>query len=156
MEITIDSELDNLEIWLKYVTRNADRKMVKKIVRATALEFIGRAIKRTPVDTGRARAGWTALMQIEGLPLPMGGGGSFNASDAQKGLGESSAKVTDDYVEVVNGVPYIVQLEYGSSAKEPAGMVRISLYEMTGRSVDDIEAFEDLLKDANRHANWHH
>ncbi len=36
------------------------------------------------------------------------------------------------YVELINGVPYIIYLEYGWSQSAPAGMLRVSMREMRG------------------------
>ena len=93
---------------------------------------------RHPVDTGRARAAWYA--SIQGL------GGNFDFDSGIKGKNavaqgkkEGSFKnnlksfVGEKYVELINGVPYILFLEYGSSLTAPAGMVRISMRKMTGR-----------------------
>ena len=158
MDVTIDSELDHLGVWMKHVTRHMDRDLVKKTARTFALEFVKRAIMRTPVDTGRARGGWTALMRMEGVPVPPDTRNSKNFSEEKfrKGEGESSARITDKYVEVINNVPYIMRLEYGhSQSQAPAGMVRISLREL--RSDRDLpknllKMFEELLEKSNRTA----
>jgi hypothetical protein len=159
MDVTIDSELDEMSVWLKDMTRRMDRDMAKKATRAYALEFLKRAIKRTPVDTGRARGGWTALMKMERVPIPPNTSGSKNYSEEEfrKGESESSAFVTDDYVEIINSVPYIVRLEYGHSRSgAPAGMVRISLFEIRQRDNTLFEEFEDILRESNRAAGWGH
>lgn len=39
---------------------------------------------------------------------------------------------SDKYVMMINGVDYIVFLEYGGSQQAPMGMVRISMRKMTG------------------------
>lgn len=37
------------------------------------------------------------------------------------------------WIEIVNGVRYIIFLEYGYSKQAPAGMVRVSMRELTGQ-----------------------
>ena len=69
--------------------------------------------RRTPVDTGNARSGWT----IERL----------------EGNGETVWKIT-------NSVGYAVYLEYGWSKQAPAGMLRVSLLELEQRLVRAVEA----------------
>jgi len=93
---------------------------------------------RHPVLTGRARAAWHA--SVVGL------GGNFNFDSGIKGVNEVSRGkkegafknnlknfVGEKYVTLINAVPYILFLEYGSSLQAPAGMVRISMRRMTGR-----------------------
>ena len=97
---------------------------------------------RHPVDLGRARAGWYASMN--GL-LPSAAG-TFNWAKGvkkdvpgaiNKGIKEGSFKDGlsgfGKYVELINGVDYIVFLEYGYSAQAPAGMVRIAIQKMKGQ-----------------------
>lgn len=94
---------------------------------------------RHPIDTGRARAAW--------YPSVVGLNGTFNFDSGknikkeavEKGKTEGSFKdntksiIGEKYVELINGVPYILFLEYGWSKQAPAGMVRISMRKMTGR-----------------------
>ena len=94
------------------------------------------------VDTGRARAGWHT--GISGLHS--GYANRFNWSKdvkttGTKGIPEGKAKGSfksnltgnNKYVELINGVDYIVFLEYGYSKQAPAGMVRIALEKMRGQ-----------------------
>lgn len=57
-------------------------------------------VEATPVDTGQARASWRISKTQEGEIFKW---------------------------RIVNGVPYIIFLEYGSSKQAPQGMVRINL-----------------------------
>ena len=70
--------------------------------------------RRTPVDTGNARSGWT----IERL----------------EGNGETVWRIA-------NSVGYAVYLEYGWSKQAPAGMLRVSLLELEQRLVRAVEAY---------------
>uniref|UniRef100_A0A6M3LEC0 Putative tail protein n=1 Tax=viral metagenome TaxID=1070528 RepID=A0A6M3LEC0_9ZZZZ len=95
---------------------------------------------RHPVDTGRARAGWYA--SIKGL------GGNFdftkpgpenNINSNKVALGQKEGDFIDNtkalsmkYVDLINGVDYILYLEYGYSMQAPAGMVRIGMRSMYG------------------------
>ena len=61
---------------------------------------------------------------------------NFSGSGAEQGITEGSfidkTKSLTPYVEMVNGCPYIIFLEYGWSGQSPFGMVRISMREMRG------------------------
>ena len=99
------------------------------------------------VDTGRARAGWYA--SVQGL----GGSFDFNSrvdpgnSKVSQGKREGSfidktKGVLDKYVVLINGVDYIVFLEYGHSKEQaPVGMVRISMRKLRGvmpKMIDEV------------------
>lgn len=145
-QFTMDSELDKLAAWTREIVRDMDDDATRKALRGIALEFARRVIRRTPVDTGRARAGWSAILDAHGIPIP-GGKGSA------KGRSESGFSETDRSVEIVNGVPYIVALEFGHSKQAPSGMVRVTVSEMTGEAdrigLDEVEA---AIKRADRKA----
>lgn len=70
--------------------------------------------RRTPVDTGNARSGWT-IERIEGV-------------------GETVWRIA-------NSVGYAVYLEFGWSKQAPAGMLRVSLLELEQRLVRAVEAY---------------
>jgi len=69
-------------------------------------------VKRTPVDTGFARAAWWQSV---------GSVGSGNAPPV--------GFTTADSVFFANNAQYIERLEYGHSQQAPQGMVRITLAE---------------------------
>jgi hypothetical protein len=71
------------------------------VLRKVALDVQRRVMERTPVDTGRARAGW-------GLSM----------------TGTHTAVIH-------NSVEYIIPLEYGHSKQAPAGMVRPTIAEFS-------------------------
>lgn len=143
-QFTMDSELDRLAAWTRELTRGLDKDATRKTLTAVALEFTRRVIQRTPVDTGRARAGWSAILDAHGLPIPGGEG-------AAKGRSESGYVERDELVEIVNGVPYIVALEFGHSKQAPAGMVRVTVREMTGEAEDiGLDVVEQQIRDADR------
>jgi hypothetical protein len=86
-----------------------------------------------PVDTGRARAGWYASAMGTGTRWTDAGKDS-----AAIALGKSEGSYAehfgwlDKWIEMTNGVDYIVYLEYGHSQQAPAGMVRVSMRQMRG------------------------
>jgi len=121
-----------------------------KAIKKFAFDLVGRIIRKTPVDTGRARAGWlVAYSKLGGsgkwisfgktIPKSRSGKG-FSRAQVIKGQGEGSytehlGKYMNKWVEIVNGVSYIIFLEYGSSRQAPYGMVRVSMRELRGATL---------------------
>lgn len=94
---------------------------------------------RHPVDTGRARAGWYASVRGLGgtYDFTKSGSGGKGIDSKKISQGQSEGSFVDNtkspfmkYVDLINGVDYIMYLEYGYSAQAPAGMVRISMKSM--------------------------
>ena len=92
------------------------------------------------VDTGRARAAWHVSMNAlahEGFIMNArrGKGETAEAIAVGKSQGEftdhTGQMVSNKWVEMVNGVDYIIFLEYGYSRQAPFGMVRVSMREMS-------------------------
>lgn len=94
-------------------------KKVERTVRAVKLELFRSVILDTPVDTGRARGNWQATLdspateEIENESM----------STALAGVAANLGKV-NDVSFLANNLPYIEELEDGSSKQAPAGMVR--------------------------------
>lgn len=112
--------------------RNVERN-VEVLVRKVALLADQTLVLATPVDTGRARSNWVVSLGSgtreniepyspgEGL----GAGESANAS-AAIAQGQSvikSYKLRDGSIFISNNVPYIGQLNAGTSAQAPAGFI---------------------------------
>jgi len=93
------------------------------ILRGLAIEALAGFIRLTPVDTGRARAGWYPAMRELGLPAGPGDEGGIKLSFG----GEIQ------YIEIANRVHYAIYLEYGHSKQAPQGMVRKTLARMQAR-----------------------
>ena len=155
MKLTIDAETKQFQKWIGEYAEALPRDVQPTALRALALEFVGRVIVHTPVDTGRARSGWLAYAEHSGKQFDAGGSGTPKAKAARvQGKSEGSFgedfRGKDQYVEVINGVPYIVQLEFGSSEQgNRMGMVRVAFREMQGKA-DDI--FLKELEKANKKA----
>ena len=56
----------------------------------------------------------------------------------------------NQYVELINGVPYIIFLEFGSSKSAPFGMVRISLRKMREGKKFSLTAMREIKKEWNK------
>ena len=125
----------------------ADEIVLKKF----AFDLIKKIIEKSPVDTGRSRAGWYVAME------KLGGGYVFDRqskkpvrdsaidpkgySESEVALGKGEGSYTQSltgklkWIELVNGVNYIIFLEYGSSQQAPYGMVRLSMRELSGKKL---------------------
>lgn len=94
-------------------------KKLERTVRAVKLELFRSVILDTPVDTGRARGNWQATIgspatnEIENESM----------SVALAGVAANLGKI-NDVSFLANNLPYIEELEDGSSKQAPAGMVR--------------------------------
>lgn len=119
---------------------------VKAVVRKIAFELFRKAILKTPVDTGRARANWGVAIGAPNIGSPTDAvdqSGTAALTSAAQGVqswqGQGSIFMT-------NNLPYIGRLEYGGypsppkvatgktaggfSIQAPNGMVRISMDEI--------------------------
>lgn len=101
---------------------------VDLVVQKVTIDLFKSVIMKTPVDTGMARANWTASAGSFGTitvdALDKTGRSSVNAMQAVV----SSTK-SGGIVYMVNNLPYIKRLEYGYSKQSPQGMVRLSINE---------------------------
>lgn len=111
-----------------------------------ALELDRRIILGWPVDTGRSRAAWSALMEKHGAPLPATTGGDATAEAEGKALGASEEKLTGSKqsISLINGVDYSPVLEVGWSKQAPKGVVRQEMRRMRG---EPQKAFKAKFKD---------
>lgn len=103
---------------------------VDKLGRAAGLDLQGRIIKKTPVDTSRARSNWSLSKDRPVFSrMITADGGRFVRADAARTV--QNIKLSEgDELWIANGVPYIERLEDGYSGQAPAGMVRVSVQEM--------------------------
>jgi hypothetical protein len=98
--------------------------------RKMALEAIQRLIKKTPVDSGRARGGWQTAIgpgnnTDNGIFDKSGGSAIQETEKVVNQLGSQFVLLT-----IFNNVPYITFLEDGSSSQAPRGMVRLTIQEL--------------------------
>lgn len=113
---------------------------IPKAIKKFAFDLLKRIIMKSPVDTGRSRAGWfVALDKLgSGQYVAVGKTGSNVSAEAIRegrskgGFIDHTKGVTDMWVEIINGVEYAIFLEYGHSQQAPYGMVRVSMREMRG------------------------
>lgn len=99
------------------------------VAKRIAFDLFGRIIKKTPVDTGRARGSWTMAVNEADLrvlppapkdrqqPYPSPAPGAITLQPGDK-------------IIISNNLPYIGELEHGHSQQAPDGMVELSIQEI--------------------------
>jgi len=109
------------------------------VLTRTGMELQERAAALTPVDTGRARASWNlAVDTVDPENAPKGNTNKKYGNRDVKGAKPTST------LFVSNNLPYIVQLERGSSRQNPKGMLRVAVPQMK-------RYMQDVVK--RRHGN---
>lgn len=101
------------------------------VARKAGLEVAASVVRRTPVDTGRARANWNTTIGQPSYAVAE----SFDKAGATA-IAQSAAALSGfksgPSIWIANGLPYIGELERGSSKQAPAGMVEITVIEWQG------------------------
>lgn len=98
------------------------------VVRKAAADIAKRVIERTPVDTGRARGNWMAAVgkYSPDLTGSLDKDGAATVANVTATLDKITAGTV---VYLTNTLPYILELENGSSKQAPSGMVQATLRE---------------------------
>lgn len=127
--------------WSLDLTEYAKKKNVeiKKVRKAYAFALYSSIVKKTPVDTGRARGNWNISVGKEDTSVddpssyPKSSGKYKNKSSPpparlkHKDPSSFPDPKEDESIFISNNLPYITSLEYGSSKQAPAGMVGVTL-----------------------------
>jgi len=110
------------------LTKTLPREQITLVQKKLALQFLRGVVMKTPVDTGRARGGWTTTINKPSLDLVEA------VRDAPEVFAEAAAVLGDleayRIVWIANNVEYLVWLEEGTSKQAPAGMVSVTLAEL--------------------------
>lgn len=119
------------------------------VVRKIVFDLGARVIMRTPVDTGRARANWMFSIgtpdrsTTDALDTTTGtNSGGVGNSVAKANLSTALANYDpfkNPIIYFTNSVPYIGKLEYGSSKQAPQGMIRLTVAEFMGVTMDSVK-----------------
>ena len=134
--------------WSFDLTEYAKKKNVeiKEVRKAYAFALYSSIVKKTPVDTGRARGNWnisvgsadTSTDDPSSYPTSYRKRQKKNAKSGKK-TSRPAAKLKykdpasistpdgDESIFISNNLPYIESLEYGSSKQAPNGMVGVTL-----------------------------
>ena len=114
-------------------------KFTEKLIQRITLSVNGELIKTTPVDTGWARANW--IPEIGHAYSGTAGSresaesGSVDSAPQQAGTAKIATTYKLDFgkIFITNNVPYIVDLNDGSSAQAPTGFVQLSVARGIGK-----------------------
>lgn len=111
-----------------------------KITRAATLELFSGVIRATPVDTGRARGGWQTGVGSapEGDNKRLDKSAAKSIAEVEQNTPAGAGQVT----YLANNVPYIMNLEQGTSKQAPEGMVR--------KNVDRVQKMVDAAIRKNK------
>jgi len=134
MDLKITANIEEFNAGLKKYAAAVERR-VHTVVKAAGMNLYTRIVERTPVDTGRAKAGWHIDPRWTAKkPLP-----------GKTRYPPPSMEEPPDSAEywIYNNVEYIEPLEHGHSKQAPQGMVGLALAEV-GR------ALAQAIKDAER------
>lgn len=127
----MSSNIREFDLALAKDAREWPAEQVEKVHRAVALEALKGVVRMTPVDTGRARANWQVSQDAPAT-------GEVDATDkpgaATIGAGsvEIAAARPFTVTYVTNNLPYIEELEGGSSKQAPAGMLNVTYNRLRG------------------------
>lgn len=138
----LDVETKNFNMHVNQFLRSTSID-IDKGLKKFAFDLLKKIILKNPVDTGRSRAAWyVSAVKLGGagvsFSLTQRRAKSHNIDAANEGLRQGKYRdhlgpfITDKWIEMINGVDYIIFLEYGHSRQAPYGMVRVSIREMTG------------------------
>jgi len=127
-------------------------KMIKEynldaawFVRSAAMQALKGFMEMNPVDTGRSRAAWFVAAEKLGVSTsglkkpprhdPKAEADGKSRGDFEDHLGDRK----HPHVILINGVEYILGLEYGRSMQAPYGMVRVTLQGLTKTQSDELK-----------------
>ena len=100
------------------------------IKRRIELEIFKELIETTPVDTGRAKAGWNmGPMLTNNVPPKDKSGYGY---DASMNVNPSMAPQDAPIIYIYNNVEYIGRLNAGSSTQAPREFVQIAIDKVVG------------------------
>ena len=95
--------------WSLDLTKYAEKKKVeiKEVRKAYAFALYSSIVRKTPVDTGRARGNWTISVGREDSSTSETKGAKY------KKRGDMPEPKGDETIYIQNNLPYITTIEYG-------------------------------------------
>lgn len=105
------------------------RELTGLVLQKATAEVVAEIQRKSPVDTGRFRGGWTPYLQSLGLPsdIPSTDTRAVAEGAAMSGYDDQHNHPTDPHITITNGVPYGPELEAGKSNQAGAGFVAETL-----------------------------
>jgi hypothetical protein len=104
---------------LAIISKRVQDNALKTVQRA-AIAADQTAVLKTPVDTGRARANWMVSIGTPNLSETPSTSADVALQQGRDAIG--SYQLGQGGIFISNSVPYIQQLDQGSSAQAPAGI----------------------------------
>ena len=101
------------------------RRNVAQVMQMATVEFYRQVIISTPVDTGRARNGWNITIQAPSVTVPPEGQYSMPHIE-EHGLSTIISVTLEQVIYITNRVPYIENLNNGSSQQAPARFAELA------------------------------
>ena len=105
---------------------------INKVKRAAALAVLQTVINATPRDTGRAKNNWLVTTGAPSDDQLIGEEGDFDKS-GQTAISKGQTVIAavgafaKGAIYITNNLPYINELNKGTSAQAPSGYVRIAI-----------------------------
>ena len=96
------------------------------VARKVGFEIWNGVTKKTPVDTGRARASWNLTEEV--VNLNTASENVVHGANAKGSVGRITGK--GDVIYITNNVDYINELDKGTSQQAPNGMVSLTINEV--------------------------
>lgn len=145
----MDDKADKFADALLDIAANVEGELVEQVFKKGVFDLYGSIIKRTPVDTGRARGNWQISFthnddEVEGLDKSEKVISEANEKNVEQlesfeneieknklPRGGFSFEFPDNAIYLFNNLEYIEFLEDGTSDQAPNGMVELSLVEFT-------------------------
>lgn len=103
------------------VAVNVDREVIK-----TAGVIVSTVIPATPVDTGRARGNWQVSVG-EAITRPRERLDKTGGGTIAEGVSRAGSYRPGQTIYITNNVPYIGNLNDGSSAQAPANFIEMAV-----------------------------
>ncbi len=117
------------ELQIRAIVRGMNG-IAERVIRKVTLDVTANLIETTPVDTGWARANWVPSISapfIASLANAQRTPADVSSAVGQQGEGKAKVfgyKLHMGKVFVTNNVPYIIDLNLGSSRQAPAAFVQ--------------------------------
>ncbi len=138
--------------WVRDYVRDVEKEAQPDVIERTTNLALSMLEDRTPVRSGRARAGWNADLVLNGVKsLNTGNYVTFpEDADGSPRFSASTDRRFKSFSTIFSRVPYIIRLEFGWSRQAPLGMIRVTFLELAARRVLASEMGKGLRKSAQR------
>lgn len=105
-------------------SRDITNRTLDVVGRAVGIELLGRIVRATPVDTGRARGNWNVSIGREDPTTNDERRAAEALEEGNRVINEVKLGTRGDRVFITNGLPYIGPLNDGHSKQAPKGYLQ--------------------------------